>query len=155
MTNTMSDLAPRRPEGVGRQAETNGPRPLTDEELAIARSGDATRGAAPDHGPVPDDNPVPGPPAPPVAGGRPMLHLPGTPGAADDSVDGFTTAAVLALYATGAPPAGWIHLDGVGWRRLANDGGTLGEVAAAARTAGTPVMAKLDADDVVTELYLW
>jgi len=135
------------------------PRELTADELARAR----------ERRPAGDPETVPPPPTPRVdpgepagRGAAPVLRPPGTPGSADAEPDPDTkelvTAQVLALHGGGGPGNTWVNLDGIGWRQLA--GGTaaeatLGGLAAAARIQGTGVVVRLDAEDRISELYLW
>lgn len=93
---------------------------------------------------------------------RPVLHPPGTPGAAttqNNLAGTWQTKQVLALFNTRGSRNGWAYLDGVGWRRLAttNDSAhmALGILASASRTSGRTVVARDEADGQVHEIYLW
>jgi hypothetical protein len=129
------------------------PRELTAEELARARQADGRAGDRP----VPQPETAPDTAPAPVSATAPVLHPPGTPAADAESDPGLVTARVLALFGSD-PGNSWIHLDGIGWRRLAGGAtaeATLGGLAAAARIQATPVLVRLDADDRVSEVYLW
>jgi hypothetical protein len=132
--------------------EPTGPRALTEEELALARR---TRAGAPEPPPVPAPDVTPAPEPAPVVGGRPTLRPPATTGASANDTTGLTAATLLALFVTGNPPAGFVHVEGTGWRRLAGVG--LIPVAAAARAAGGAALIRVGAGetDPVTEVYVW
>jgi len=93
---------------------------------------------------------------------RPVLHPPGTAGAATAATNlagTWQSKQVLALFATRNSRNGWAYLDGVGWRKLAttNDSAhiALGMLASASRLSGKAIVARDEADGQIHEIYLW
>ncbi|MBN1174186.1 MAG: hypothetical protein JXA67_18590 [Micromonosporaceae bacterium] len=95
------------------------------------------------------------------AAAEPVLHPPGTAGAAMSAsmVGAWNTRKVLALYMTQHSRNGWAYLDSVGWRRFAttNDSAhlALSMIASTARTTGATVQARDEADNQIHEIYCW
>ncbi len=139
----VPDITSHGPEGLSRPAD------LTADHLALTHR----RGAGIDLSTA--DNTA-------IAQNGPVLHPPGTAGAAtvQGSLAGtWQTKQVLALYNTRAGRNGWAYLDSVGWRRLATTSDSahmaLGILASASRTAGSAVVARDEPDGQLHEIYLW
>jgi hypothetical protein len=91
-------------------------------------------------------------------GGQPLLDPPGVATEATAAA-GFVTARVLSLFSSADGRNGWLHVEGLGWRRLAPAGDSghtdLAQLGAAARIQGTAVPIAVGDDDLVHEIYVW
>jgi hypothetical protein len=153
MTSTMTERPVGTPFG-GPSSPTGGvdlltrPTDLTEDQIALTHQF-GTGPAVPTTGAA----------RPTEAG--PVLHPPGTPGAAaaQNLIGTWQTKQVLALFNTRAGRTGWAYLDGVGWRRLAIAGDSahmaLDILASASRSTGRQVVARDEADGQIHEIYLW
>jgi hypothetical protein len=153
MTSTMTERpvgtpigAPSGPTGSVEQLAR--PTDLTEAQIALTHqfgAEAATTTAAP----------------PRAAEAGPVLHPPGTAGAAAPQklVGTWQTKQVLALFNTRAGRTGWAYLDGVGWRRMATTGDSanmaLDILTSASRLSGRTVVARDEADGQVHEIYFW
>jgi hypothetical protein len=155
MTSTTTDR-PVGPPLAAPDTTNNGtdsmsrPADLTAEHLALAhRSGAGISLTAGDRHSA-------------IAQNGPVLHPPGTAGAATTQLNlagTWQTKQILALYNTRAARNGWAYLDSVGWRRFATTSDSahtaLGILASASRAAGSQVVARDEADGQLHEIYLW
>lgn len=70
-----------------------------------------------------------------------------------------TGVMVSALWSINEMRNAWVHLTGLGWRKLYNgrDGAfmTLVALASQARQTGRPITAREEADGMIYEIYLW
>jgi hypothetical protein len=121
-------------------AET--PRALSEQELALAGGSGST--------------------ATVIVTGEPTMSPPGTPGAlaAQEGAKAWLTGKkITALWANKTPRNAHAHLEGVGWRRLAdtNDPAhiALTMLASAARQTGSTVNARDEGDGRIREIYVW
>jgi hypothetical protein len=120
----------------------DGPRPLTEHELAIAATGIQTLTAS--------------------AIAVPTMSPPGTPGAIvaiDGAVTWLTGKKVVAMWANRAARNAYAYLDGVGWKRLADTSDSahtsLTMLASAARQTGSGISVRDDGDGRIREIYVW
>jgi len=137
----MSTTTTDKPAAAPATTTTDAPRDLSIEEQAISIHGSTvsfeTDGAA-----------------------EPTMQPPGTLQAAGAAIGAgwLSGKKVTALWANLWVRNAWAHLDGVGWKKLAdaNDNATasLTMLASAARQAGT-VNALEGADAKLGEIYLW
>ena len=71
----------------------------------------------------------------------------------------LTNRKVLRLWTNSANKNSWINIQGIGWKRLFTGSDTtvvcMTMLAAHARTAGRNVNVRLEADDMVHEIYVW
>jgi hypothetical protein len=151
MTTTKHDRPTGTPIGSAATDTAARPTELTEDQLAIAHQAGGTATGT-----------LTGTAMTASGQAAPMLHPPGTAGAAAATANlagTWQTKQVLALYNTRASRTGWAYLDGVGWRRLAttNDSAhaALGALTSAARTSGATIVARDDADAQIHEIYLW
>jgi hypothetical protein len=118
------------------------PRPLSEQELALAATGIQTLSAA--------------------AAAEPTMSPPGTPGAIvaiEGAATWLTGKKVVALWSNRGPRNAYAYLEGVGWKRMAdtNDSAhsTLSMLASAARQTGSIVHVRDEGDGRAREIYVW
>ena len=118
------------------------PLPITDEQLRAMVEGTGSAASA-----------------------APTLSPPGTEGSTADAAAGGITGTwrsgmtVTALWSINEARNAWMHVPGLGWRKLYNgrDGAFMALVALAsqARQTGRQIVFREEADGMVYEIYLW
>ena len=141
-TQSMSANVPGIDPGRTSTMLAEGPRPLSEHELALAATGTQTISAS--------------------AAAVPTMSPPGTPGAivAIEGVGTWLTGKkVVAMWANRAARNGYAYLDGVGWKRLADTSdsahSSLTILASAARQIGSTVNVRDEGDGRIREIYVW
>lgn len=71
----------------------------------------------------------------------------------------LTNRKILGLWTNSSPKNSWINIEGLGWRRLFAGSDTtvvcMTMLAAHAREAGRNVNVRIEADNMVHEIYVW
>src|SRR5689334_9200560 len=138
MSSTVPGIDPSRTSTL----LADGPRPLTEHELALAATGTQTLTAS--------------------ATAVPTMSPPGTPGAIvamEGAGTWLTGKKVVAMWANRATRNAYAYLDGVGWKRLADTSDSahtsLTLLASAARQVGSTVNVRDEGDGRIREIYVW
>jgi hypothetical protein len=79
---------------------------------------------------------------------------------ADEGITAWlTNRKILGLWTNSAPKNSWINIQGLGWKRLFTGSDTtvvcMTMLAAHAREAGRNVNVRIEADNMVHEIYVW
>jgi hypothetical protein len=138
----LSPPAARRGASTAEAVGASEPKPLTDEQLRAMVEGGGSDA---------------------VSG--PVLAPPGTAAAAAEAGVGAVTGTwrsgmtVSAMWSINETRNAWMHVSGLGWRKLFNgrDGAFMALVALAgqARQTGRQIAFREEADGMVYEIYLW
>ncbi|HUO45650.1 MAG TPA: hypothetical protein VM470_02325 [Acidimicrobiia bacterium] len=86
--------------------------------------------------------------------------VPPTEVAATTGISAWLTGKrIFGLWSNASPRNSWISIEGVGWRRLHNAGDTgiteMTMIAAHARAGGRQCSIRVEADNLVHEIYVW